>query len=122
MRTGLLDSLDQINDSRKTAIIDHELDRLNVDIAALQETRLADSGSLKEKKTTLSSGMARVRKRLENIALALRKHANCHNCTTDRRLRTHPRHLLIDQQPTSQSAERLCPNTVLFPRVQRQFL
>ena len=30
MRTGLLDSLDQINDSRKTAIIDHELDRLNV--------------------------------------------------------------------------------------------
>ncbi len=52
MLTGLSDSLDHIDDSRKTAIFDHVLDRLNVDIAALQETRLADSGSLKEKNYT----------------------------------------------------------------------
>ncbi|XP_038062349.1 uncharacterized protein LOC119732818 [Patiria miniata] len=35
MRTGLSDSLDHIDDSRKTAIIDHELDRLN----SAEETR-----------------------------------------------------------------------------------
>ena len=52
MRTGLSDSLDHIDDLRKTAIIDRELNRLNVDIAALQETRLADCGSLKEKHYT----------------------------------------------------------------------
>ena len=48
MRTGLSDDLRQIDDSRKTAIINAELSRLNVDIAALQETRLADSGMLRE--------------------------------------------------------------------------
>lgn len=41
-----------INDSRKTAVINDELKRLNVDIATLQETRLADSGTLKEKDYT----------------------------------------------------------------------
>ncbi|KAJ8044655.1 hypothetical protein HOLleu_07447 [Holothuria leucospilota] len=39
---GFSDDLLQINDNRKTAVIDAELSRLNVDIAALQETRLAD--------------------------------------------------------------------------------
>ena len=44
-----LDSADLTNaDVRKTAIIGKELYRLKVDIAALQETRLADCGSLKE--------------------------------------------------------------------------
>ena len=48
MCPGLSNDLRQINDSRKTAIIDSELDRLNIDIATLQETRLAENGSLKE--------------------------------------------------------------------------
>ena len=52
MRTGLSDSLHLIDDSCKTAIIDHELHRLNFDISALQETRLPDSGSLKEQHYT----------------------------------------------------------------------
>ena len=38
---------------KKTAVINNELLRLNVDIATLQETRLADSGALKEKDYTL---------------------------------------------------------------------
>ncbi|KAJ8038827.1 hypothetical protein HOLleu_16367 [Holothuria leucospilota] len=38
----------QINDNRKTAVIDVELSRLNVVIAALQETRLADDRTLQE--------------------------------------------------------------------------
>ena len=38
MITGLSASLHDIKDSKKTAVIDNELRRLNVDIAALQET------------------------------------------------------------------------------------
>ena len=52
MCPGLSNDLQQINDSRKTAIIDSELDRLNIDIATLQETRLAENGSLKEQRYT----------------------------------------------------------------------
>ena len=49
MMTGLSASLQDIKDSRRTAVINDELKRLNMDIAALQETRLADSGTVKEK-------------------------------------------------------------------------
>ena len=52
MRPGLSDDLRQIDDLRKTAISDAELSRLNVDIAALQETGLAESGRLTEKDYT----------------------------------------------------------------------
>ena len=38
----------QIHDSRKTAVINLELKRLKVGKAALQETRLLSSGSLRE--------------------------------------------------------------------------
>ena len=40
--------LQQIDDARKTAVIDKELTRLNIDIAALQETRLAEDGKIQE--------------------------------------------------------------------------
>ncbi|CAE1313794.1 unnamed protein product [Acanthosepion pharaonis] len=43
MRSGLADDIQQIDDARKTAVIDRELSRLGNDIACLQETRLADS-------------------------------------------------------------------------------
>ena len=52
MLTGLTDNLKDISDARKTAVIDKELARLGVDIATLQETRLADSGTLREKDYT----------------------------------------------------------------------
>ncbi|XP_018026545.1 uncharacterized protein LOC108681971 [Hyalella azteca] len=52
MRTGLSDDLRVISDFRKTAVIDRELHRLNVDIAALQETRLPEDGSLREEHYT----------------------------------------------------------------------
>ena len=48
MCPGLTPDLHLIDDARKTAVIDRELLRLNVDIAALQETRLADNGTIKE--------------------------------------------------------------------------
>ena len=52
MRTGLTEDLQAIDDTRKTTVIDRELLRLNIDIAALQETRLPNSGSLKEENYT----------------------------------------------------------------------
>ncbi|CAE1313549.1 unnamed protein product [Acanthosepion pharaonis] len=48
MRPGLADDIQQIDDARKTAVIDRKLSRLGIDIACLQETRLADSGSIRE--------------------------------------------------------------------------
>jgi exonuclease III len=52
MRTSLSDNLLDIEDARKTAVIDRELHRLNIDIAALQETRLPENGSIKEEHYT----------------------------------------------------------------------
>ena len=48
MCPGQTNDLQQIDDARKTAVIDRELSRLNIDIACLQETRLADSGTIRE--------------------------------------------------------------------------
>ena len=52
MCPGISDDLQQVTDSRKTTIIDREITRLDVSIAAIQETRLASSGCLKEEKFT----------------------------------------------------------------------
>lgn len=49
---GFSEDLQDINDARKTAVINDELMRLDVDIATLQETRLADAGTLKERDFT----------------------------------------------------------------------
>ena len=52
MLTGISENLQDVSDSRKTAVINNELLGLNVDIVTLEETRLADSGALKEKDYT----------------------------------------------------------------------
>ena len=52
MQPGLMSDLSNLDDIRKTDVIDKELTRLKVDIAALQETCLADSGFLKEQHYT----------------------------------------------------------------------
>ncbi|MEL6806088.1 MAG: endonuclease/exonuclease/phosphatase family protein, partial [Bacteroidota bacterium] len=44
--------IENTRDVRKTAVINNELVRLKVDIAALQETRLAGHGSIREKDFT----------------------------------------------------------------------
>ena len=48
MLPGIKESVTEIDDMRKTALISMELHKLGVDVACLQETRLPDSGSLKE--------------------------------------------------------------------------
>ena len=50
--TGLSANVQDNKSSRKTAVINNELKRLNVDIATFQETRLADSGTVKGKDCT----------------------------------------------------------------------
>ena len=52
MLTGISDDLQSIDDLRKTAVINDELARLNINIAALQETRLAEAACLREKDYT----------------------------------------------------------------------
>ena len=72
MMTGLNMDLRDIDGPRKTAVISSELARLNVDIAALQETRLADYGSFREKeKSTHSSGRVRAWRIAGSKVLAL---------------------------------------------------
>ena len=58
MTAGLSYDLQQIDAAHKTAIIDAELHRLDIDIAALQETRLADNGSLTDALHILLAGKA----------------------------------------------------------------
>ena len=53
---GFSDDLQEIVNVHKTAVIDKELSRLQMDIVALQEMRLPNSGAVKEKKTCHSSG------------------------------------------------------------------
>ena len=52
MCTGITDNPCDVTDPRKTAIIDRELTRLDISIAALQETRLAGSGTIREENFT----------------------------------------------------------------------
>lgn len=73
MCPGLSDDLQQIDDARKTAVISRELKRLNIDIAALQETRLPSNGSLKEEDYTFFwQGKAPEEHRVHGVGFAVR--------------------------------------------------
>ena len=52
MMPSLSQDLRDISNARETAVINDELKRLNVDIATLQETWLANAGTLKERDYT----------------------------------------------------------------------
>ncbi|XP_069157031.1 craniofacial development protein 2-like [Procambarus clarkii] len=52
MTPGLSEDLLEVNDARKTAMINNELRRLQMDIVALQETRLPATDSIREKDFT----------------------------------------------------------------------
>ena len=73
MCPGLSDDPQQIDDARKTAVISRELKRLNIDIAALQETRLPSNGSLKEEDYTFFwQGKAQEEHRVHGVGFAVR--------------------------------------------------
>ena len=73
MCPGLSSDLQQIDDARKTAVIDRELSRLSIDFACLQETRLADNGTLKEANYTFYwQGKSPEEPRLHGVGFAIR--------------------------------------------------
>ena len=58
---------------RKTKLIDQELTKLRVDIAALQETRIADCGSIREKNFTFFwQGLSSEEPRHHGVGFAIR--------------------------------------------------
>ena len=60
-------------DLRKTSLLNHKVDRLSVDIAALSETRLPDSGSIKESIYTICwHGKPQGQKREQGAGFAIR--------------------------------------------------
>ena len=52
MMPSLFQDLQDISDAMKTAVINDKLKRLNVNIATLQETQLANAGTLQERDYT----------------------------------------------------------------------
>ena len=90
MCPGLSDDLQQVNDARKTAIIDRELATRNIDITALPDTRVAASGSLKEKEYTFFwQGLGPDEHRIHGVGIAVRNS------------------ILSSVQPHSQGTERI---------------
>ena len=72
MLTGLSKDIRDIDGARKTAVISRELVRLKVDIAALQEMRIAGCGSLTEKEYTFFwQGRDEDEPRVHGIAFAV---------------------------------------------------
>ena len=73
MCPGLDEDLQKVTNARKTAIIDRELFRLNLDIVALQETRLSSFGSLKEKNYTFFwQGLEPEERRIHGVGFAIK--------------------------------------------------
>ena len=74
MCPGLSHALQQVDDARKTAIINDELKRLKIDIAALQETRLASNGCIRESDYTFFwQGKAPEETRIHGVGFAVKK-------------------------------------------------
>ena len=73
MCPGLSRDLSQVDDAIKTAIINHELRKLNIDIAALQETRLPPNGSIREQDYTFYwQGREPGENRIHGVGFAIR--------------------------------------------------
>ena len=73
MCRGLSQDLQSIDENRKSAIISKELERLDIDIACLQETRLPDSGSLREEGYTFFwKGLSQDEPRKHGVGFAVR--------------------------------------------------
>ena len=89
MCPGISDDHKLIEDTRKTAIIDRELTKFNIDIAALQETRLSANGCLKEKDYTIFwQGLELEEPRLHEVGFAIRN-------SFSPRLNLHPMELRV---------------------------
>ena len=72
MMTGFSANPHDIKDYRKTVVINNELRRLNMGIATLKETRLADSGTLKQDYVFFWQRKVSVDPREHGVGLAVR--------------------------------------------------
>ena len=71
----MIDKADSSRPERRSALVAHELSRLNIDIAALSEVRFADAGSLKEHGagyTLYWSGKPSTERRSSGVGLMVR--------------------------------------------------
>ena len=71
----MLDKADSSRPERRSALVAHELSRLNIDITALSEVRLADEGSLGEHGagyTLYWSGKPSTERRLSGVGFMVR--------------------------------------------------
>jgi len=75
--TGLSEDLRDIRESRKTAVINNELLRLQVDIAVHQETHMADSGSCARGILLLSGRERAQRKSVSTASVSLSETHSC---------------------------------------------
>ena len=120
MCPGLSADLQLMDDSRKTAITNKELARLNINVACLQETRLADSGSLRKETTPPSSGKACPR---------MSRGRFCHQELTDCHHRNPLQRVIKNSCPSHENVGGLCehhirlrPDSDLHPRSQGSIL
>ena len=71
----MLDAADSNRPERRSALIAHELSRLNIDIAALSEVRFPEVGSLQERGagyTLFWSGKPATERRLSGVGFMVR--------------------------------------------------
>lgn len=64
--TGMPNDLEEVNDPKKSTVIDRELEKFDVDIATLSKTKLAETGSLHKMHYTFFSGMEKAKKTTAN--------------------------------------------------------
>ena len=73
MCPGFNDDPRLVDDMRKTAVINRELKKLNIDIVALQETRLPSNGSIREQDYTFFwQGLNAEEPRIHGVGFAVR--------------------------------------------------
>ena len=123
MTQGFSDNLQEVHDARKTAVIDRELSRLQMDIVALQETRLPETGSVRERDFTLF-WQSKQSKRGQRTRFGIRSQKQIigvHN-PTSRRNRANPVSPTPNILRTSQSDQYLCTNFGIHSRSKRQVL
>ena len=83
MIPGLSDNLQQVSDERKTAVINNEMCWLQVDIIALQEARLPESGIIRERDYSFFwQGKAADETRVHGVGFAIKNNLLYHedNC------------------------------------------
>ena len=123
MTPGFSDDLQKVNDARKTAVIDRELSRLQMDIVALQETRLPETGSVRERDFILfwqSKPSDEVRE--HGVGFAVRNKFIGVHSPTSRRNRANPVSPTLNILRTGQSDQCLCTNFGIHSRSKRQVL